>query len=202
MYKCCLKRVVDILISILGLAIASPLIIATSALLFFANKGAGVFFIQPRPGKDGRIFYILKFKTMTDECDEKGNLLPVSKRITKTGKIVRALSMDELPQLYNVLKGDMSLIGPRPLLVQYLPLYTREQMRRHEVRPGITGWAQTHGRNSITWAKKFEYDLWYVDNYNFWIDLTIIFLTLKKVIIREGVNSKEAATMPTFTGNN
>lgn len=202
MYKCCLKRIVDIVISILGLAIASPLIIATIALLYFTNKGAGVFFIQQRPGKDARLFNILKFKTMTDECDEKGNLLPVSKRITNTGKIVRALSIDELPQLYNVLKGDMSLIGPRPLLVQYLPLYSKEQMRRHEVRPGITGWAQTHGRNSITWAKKFEYDLWYVDNYNFWIDLTIIFLTLKKVIIREGVNSKEAATMPTFTGNN
>lgn len=170
--------------------------------LCFANKGAGVFFTQDRPGQYSKIFKVIKFKTMTDECDEGGNLLPDEKRLTKMGKFVRSTSIDELPQLFNVLKGDMALVGPRPLLPQYLPLYSKEQARRHEVRPGITGWAQVNGRNAISWNKKFELDVWYVDHCSFLLDLKIIFLTIKKVFVREGISSDTSATMEPFTGNN
>lgn len=170
--------------------------------LHFANKGAGAFFFQERPGKDGKIFRIVKFKTMTDERDANGDLLPDEARLTKVGKIVRSLSLDELPQFWNVLVGDMALIGPRPLLVQYLPLYSKEQARRHEIRPGITGWAQCNGRNAISWTKKFEYDVYYVDHCSFRFDIKIIFITLKKVIVREGISSETSSTMDAFTGSN
>ncbi len=170
--------------------------------LHFANKGAGAFFFQERPGKGGKIFKVVKFKTMTDERDKDGNLLPDAQRLTKVGRFVRSTSIDELPQLWNVFKGDMSLIGPRPLLVQYLPLYSKEQARRHEVRPGITGWAQCHGRNAISWKKKFELDVWYVDHISFMTDCKVIFTTIKKVVCREDINSATAATMEPFNGNN
>ena len=170
--------------------------------LHFANKGAGVFFTQERPGKSGKIFKVIKFKTMTDERDKDGNLLPDEKRLTRIGKFIRSTSIDELPQLINVLKGDMALIGPRPLLPQYLPLYTKEQARRHDVRPGITGWAQVNGRNAISWGKKFELDVWYVDHCSFLLDLKIILLTVKKVFVREGISSATSVTMEFFTGNN
>lgn len=170
--------------------------------LHFANKGAGAFFFQPRPGKNGKIFKVIKFKTMTDEKDANGELLPDEKRLTKVGKFVRSTSIDELPQLINVLKGDMALIGPRPLLVQYLPLYSKEQARRHEVRPGITGWAQCHGRNAISWTKKFELDVWYVDNLSIFVDMKVIFLTIKNVIKREGISQEGNATMEVFNGLN
>ena len=169
----------------------------------FANKGAGAFFTQERPGKDGKIFKVIKFKSMTDERDENGNLLPNERRITKVGAFIRKTSIDELPQLFNVLKGDMALVGPRPLLPDYLPLYNKEQARRHEVRPGITGWAQTHGRNAILWTKKFELDVWYVDNLSFTLDLKILFLTLLKVLRRSGINSGEGRIgVERFNGNN
>ena len=170
--------------------------------MHFANKGAGVFFMQQRPGKKGKIFKVIKFKTMTDECDVNGDLLPDEKRLTNVGKFLRSTSMDELPQLINVLKGDMALIGPRPLLPQYLPLYNKEQARRHEVRPGITGWAQVNGRNAISWTKKFELDVWYVDHCSFLLDLKIILLTIKKVFVREGISSDTSVTMEAFNGNN
>jgi len=170
--------------------------------LHFGNRGAGAFFTQERPGQYGKIFKVIKFKTMTDERDENGDLLPDEKRLTKIGKFIRSTSVDELPQLFNVLKGDMSLIGPRPLLPQYLPLYSKEQARRHEVRPGITGWAQVNGRNAISWTKKFELDVWYVDHCSFLLDLKIIFLTVKKVFVREGISSDTSATMEPFIGNN
>lgn len=170
--------------------------------LHFANKGAGVFFFQERPGKNGKIFKVIKFKSMTDERDAEGKLLPDAKRLTHVGKFVRATSIDELPQLINVLKGDMALIGPRPLLPQYLSLYSKEQARRHEVRPGITGWAQVNGRNAISWSKKFELDVWYVDHCSFLLDLKIIFLTLKKVFLRKDISSNTSVTMEAFTGNN
>ena len=170
--------------------------------LHFANKGAGAFFFQERAGKFGKIFKIVKFKTMTDEKDAKGNLLPDDKRLTKVGKFVRSTSIDELPQLFNVLKGDMALIGPRPLLVQYLSLYSKEQNRRHEVRPGITGWAQCNGRNAISWTEKFELDVWYVDNLSFVIDLKVFLVTIKKVIFREDINSATSVTMEFFNGKN
>ena len=170
--------------------------------LHFANKGAGAFFTQERPGKNGRIFKVIKFKTMTDERNANGDLLPDADRLTKVGRLVRSTSVDELPQLFNVLKGDMALIGPRPLLPQYLPLYSKEQARRHEVRPGITGWAQVNGRNAISWKKKFELDVWYVDHCSFSLDLKIIFLTIKKVFVREGISSDTSVTMEAFTGNN
>ena len=170
--------------------------------LHFANRGAGAFFTQERPGQYGKIFKVIKFKTMTDERDENGDLLPDEKRLTKIGKFIRSTSVDELPQLFNVLKGDMSLIGPRPLLPQYLLLYSKEQARRHEVRPGITGWAQVNGRNAISWTKKFELDVWYVDHCSFLLDLKIIFLTVKKVFVREGISSDTSVTMEPFTGNN
>ena len=170
--------------------------------LHFANKGAGAFFFQERPGKNGKIFKIVKFKTMTDECDANGNLLPDEMRLTKVGKFVRTTSIDELPQFWNVLVGDMSLIGPRPLLVQYLPLYSQEQARRHEVRPGISGWAQCHGRNSLSWSKKFALDVWYVDHCTLMTDIKVIFITIKKVLVRDGISQEGNATMKPFNGNN
>ncbi len=170
--------------------------------LHFANKGAGAFFCQERPGKDAKIFRIIKFKTMTDERDQDGNLLPDAQRLTKVGRFVRSTSIDELPQLLNVLKGDMSLVGPRPLLVQYLPLYSPEQARRHEVRPGITGWAQVHGRNAITWQEKFKLDVWYVNHCSLVTDMKVVWLTLKNVLLRKDINSGTSATMEVFNGNN
>lgn len=202
LYRDYLKRVFDFCISLLAIVLLSPLLIVMILWLHFANKGAGVFFTQERPGKNGKIFKVIKFKTMTDERDVSGNLLPDERRLTKVGRFVRSTSIDELPQLINVFKGDMALIGPRPLLVQYLPLYNREQARRHEVRPGITGWAQCHGRNTISWSKKFELDVWYVDHCSFLLDLKIIILTIKKVLAREGISSETSATMEPFTGNN
>lgn len=202
MYKNFFKRLIDILASGGVLLIFSlPLAIVT-LWLHFANKGAGAFFFQERPGKNSRIFRVVKFKTMTDERDSKGNLLPDARRLTKVGRFIRSTSIDELPQLWNVLKGDMSLIGPRPLLVQYLPLYSKEQARRHEVRPGITGWAQCHGRNAISWQKKFELDVWYVDHISFATDCHIVWTTLKKVVVREGITSSTSVTMEPFNGNN
>jgi len=202
MYKNFFKRIFDFFIALIALLLIGWLIGLVAIWLHFANKGAGSFFLQPRPGKNGKIFKVIKFKTMTDEKDENGNLLPDEKRLTKVGKFVRSTSIDELPQLINVLKGDMSLIGPRPLLVQYLPLYNEFQARRHEVRPGITGWAQCHGRNAISWQKKFELDVWYVDNLSFIVDLKVLFLTIKKVLCREDINSSNDATMEDFDGTN
>ena len=202
MYKYFFKRVIDFILSFGVLAVIWPILLVITLWLHFANKGAGAFFMQERPGKGGKIFKVIKFKTMTDERDAAGNLLPDEKRLTKVGRFIRSTSMDELPQLINVLKGDMALIGPRPLLPQYLPLYSKEQARRHEVRPGITGWAQCHGRNAISWTKKFELDVWYVDHCSFLLDLKIIFLTVKKVLVREGISSGTSAKMEAFTGNN
>lgn len=202
MYNKYIKYIFDIIISGTTLLCLSPIILILWILLTIANKGAGAFFIQERPGKGGKIFKVVKFKTMTDERDSNGNLLPDADRLTRVGKIVRSTSLDELPQLWNVFKGDMSLIGPRPLLPQYLPLYSPEQARRHEVRPGITGWAQINGRNSISWKEKFELDVWYVDNMSFLLDMKIIYLTIKNVIKRDGINSSTCATMEYFNGNN
>lgn len=202
LYECFLKRGIDIIGSGCVLLILSIPLAAISVWLHFANKGAGAFFLQERPGKDSKIFKVVKFKTMTDERDADGNLLPDEKRLTKVGRFVRSTSIDELPQLWNVLKGDMSLIGPRPLLVQYLPLYSPEQARRHEVRPGITGWAQCHGRNAISWQKKFELDVWYVDHISFVTDCKVILTTIKKVLGRENISSATSATMEVFNGNN
>ena len=202
MYSLYIKRFIDLIIVFCALVIIGPILLFTTIFLCFANKGTGVFFTQDRPGQYSKIFKVIKFKTMTDECDEGGNLLPDEKRLTKMGKFVRSTSIDELPQLFNVLKGDMALVGPRPLLPQYLPLYSKEQARRHEVRPGITGWAQVNGRNAISWNKKFELDVWYVDHCSFLLDLKIIFLTIKKVFVREGISSDTSATMEPFTGNN
>lgn len=204
MYKHYFKRLLDFIIVLISIICISPFLLIITIWLHFANKGAGAFFTQERPGINGKIFKIIKFKSMTDERDEYGNLLPDAQRITKVGKFVRSTSIDELPQLFNVLKGDMSLIGPRPLLVQYLPLYSPEQARRHEVRPGITGWAQVNGRNAISWTEKFKLDVWYVDNCSFWTDVKIILITVKKVVCRSDINnnSGKSATMPTFTGNN
>lgn len=202
MYKCCFKRILDFLIVLSVLSIIWPILLVVAVWLHFANKGAGAFFYQQRPGKNGRIFKVIKYKTMTDERDEKGNLLPDADRLTKVGRFVRSTSLDELPQLINVLKGDMALIGPRPLLVQYLPLYDKEQARRHEVRPGITGWAQVNGRNAISWRRKFELDVWYVDHCSFLLDLKIVFMTIKKVFKRKGISSDTSATMEFFNGNN
>ena len=193
---------IDFTLSLLALAILWPILLLIAIWLHFANKGAGAFFFQERPGKDGKIFRVIKFKTMTDERDSKGDLLSDAARLTKVGKLVRSTSLDELPQLINVLKGDMALIGPRPLLIQYLPLYNKEQARRHEVRPGITGWAQVNGRNAISWARKFELDVWYVDNTSFVIDLKVIVLTIKKVLFREDINSATSATVEGFNGHN
>ena len=202
MYKNCFKRMIDCCLAMVAIVVLSPVMAAVAVLLAVANKGAGVVFTQTRPGKNGRLFKVMKFKTMTDERDENGNLLPDAQRLTKTGKFIRSTSLDELPQLFNVLKGDMALIGPRPLLPQYLPLYSKEQARRHEVRPGITGWAQVHGRNAISWKKKFELDVWYVDHCSFWLDLKIILLTVKKVVVREGITKEGQATTEFFNGNN
>ena len=202
MYSCFLKRFIDFVVVFLVLAIIWPILLSIAIWLHFANKGAGVFFTQERPGKHGEIFKVIKFKTMTDERDEDGNLLPDEKRLTKIGKFVRSTSIDELPQLINVLKGDMSLIGPRPLRTYYLPLYSKEQMRRHEVRPGITGWAQINGRNNLSWTKKFELDVWYVDHCSFYLDMKIVFITIRKVFIREGISKDGEATTVPFNGHN
>lgn len=202
MYKHFFKRLFDFLIALIALIFIWWFIVIIAIWLHFANKGAGVFFLQERPGKNAKIFKVIKFKTMTDECDATGNLLPDEDRLTHVGRFVRSTSIDELPQLINVLKGDMALIGPRPLLVQYLPLYSKEQARRHEVRPGITGWAQCHGRNCISFTERFKYDVWYVDHLSLWVDIKVIFLTIKKVIYREDINSKTSATMEDFDGTN
>ena len=202
LYKKLFKRFIDVVASGGGLIVLSVPLAILTVWLHFANKGAGAFFFQDRPGKDGRIFRLMKFKTMTDERDAGGRLLPDEQRLTKVGSFVRSTSLDELPQLWNVLKGEMSIIGPRPLLVQYLPLYSDEQARRHEVRPGITGWAQCHGRNAISWKRKFELDVWYVDHISFATDCKVILTTIKKVIARDGINSANAATMEFFNGNN
>lgn len=202
MYKNFFKRLLDFIISLLALICLSPILLVVTIWLHFANKGAGAFFLQERPGKDAKIFKIIKFKTMTDERDADGNLLPDAQRLTKVGRIVRSTSIDELPQLINVLKGDMALIGPRPLLVQYLPLYSKEQARRHDVRPGITGWAQCHGRNAISWTEKFKLDVWYVDNVSLKTDINIIFTTIKKVLRRADISQEGVATMEAFNGNN
>jgi len=202
MYKNFFKRILDFIISLLALICLSPILLVVTIRLHFANKGAGAFFLQERPGKDAKFFKIIKFKTMTDERDTDGNLLPDAQRLTKVGKFVRSTSIDELPQLINVLKGDMALIGPRPLLVQYLPLYSKEQARRHEVRPGITGWAQCHGRNAISWTEKFKLDVWYVDHVSLKTDINIIFTTIKKVIKRDGISQEGNATMEVFNGKN
>lgn len=202
MYKHFFKRLIDFILVLCVLLVIWPILLIITVWLHFANKGAGAFFTQDRPGKNGKIFKVIKYKTMTDERDAEGNLLPDADRLTKVGRFVRSTSIDELPQLINVLKGDMALIGPRPLLPQYLPLYSPEQARRHEVRPGITGWAQVHGRNAISWTKKFEYDVWYVDHCSFLLDLKIVFLTIKKVFIREGISQEGQATMEFFNGHN
>jgi len=202
MYKHFFKRFFDFWIALIALICVSPILIVVTIWLHFANKGAGAFFLQERPGKNAKIFKVVKFKTMTDERDTNGNLLPDEDRLTRVGKFVRSTSLDELPQLFNVLKGDMALIGPRPLLVQYLPLYSKEQARRHEVRPGISGWAQCHGRNNISWAKKFELDVWYVDHVSLWTDLKVIWITIMKVLKREDISQDGQATMEAFNGQN
>ncbi|MBQ9146279.1 MAG: sugar transferase [Rikenellaceae bacterium] len=202
MYRRFFKRLFDIIISFTALVCLSPILVVVTIWLHFANKGAGAFFLQERPGKNAKIFKIIKYKTMTDERDENGQLLPDAARLTKVGRLVRSTSIDELPQLINVLKGDMSLIGPRPLLIQYLPLYSPTQARRHEVRPGITGWAQCNGRNAISWQDKFALDVWYVDNVSLITDIKIIFITIKKVLVRSDISSATSATMEPFNGNN
>lgn len=202
LYRDCIKRVLGFSIALVAIICLSPLLLVVTIWLHFANKGAGAFFLQERPGKDGKIFKIIKYKTMTDERDANGKLLPDARRLTRVGRFVRSTSIDELPQLFNVLKGDMALIGPRPLLVQYLPLYSPEQARRHEVRPGITGWAQCHGRNALSWSEKFKLDVWYVDHCSFLTDVKVILTTIKKVIARDGIAQNGQATMETFNGNN
>lgn len=202
MYKDFWKRVIDFILSLLTLAILWPILLVITIWLHFANKGAGAFFLHERPGKNGKIFKVVKFKTMTDERDAEGNLLPDADRLTNVGRFVRSTSIDELPQLINVVKGDMALIGPRPLLSQYLPLYSEEQARRHEVRPGITGWAQCHGRNAISWTEKFKLDVWYVDHCSFLTDLKVIGITIKKVLVRDGISQEGNATMEAFNGHN
>ena len=202
MYKHFFKRVLDVIVSGVALLLIGWFILLVAIFLHFANKGAGVFFTQERPGKNEKIFKVIKFKTMTDERGVDGNLLPDEQRLTRVGKIVRSISVDELPQLFNVFKGDMSLIGPRPLLVKYLPLYNDEQRRRHEIRPGITGWAQCHGRNAISWQEKFKLDVWYVDHCTLMTDFKIVFITLKNVVLRKDINSATAATMEAFNGAN
>lgn len=202
MYRKYLKRWLDFVIVLCVLAVIWPILLLITLWLHFANKGAGAFFTQERPGRNGKIFKVIKFKTMTDERDADGNLLPDAERLTPVGRFVRSTSIDELPQLINVLKGDMALIGPRPLLVQYLPLYSKEQARRHEVRPGITGWAQCHGRNSISWTEKFKLDVWYVDHCSLITDIKVIFITIKKVLLRDCISQEGQATMEPFNGNN
>ena len=202
MYRHFVKRFLDFWIALIALVCISPLLIVVTLWLHVANKGAGAFFCQERPGKDGRIFRIIKYKTMTDERGADGKLLPDEQRLTKVGRFVRSTSIDELPQLINVLKGDMALIGPRPLLVQYLPLYSKEQARRHEVRPGISGWAQCHGRNAISWTEKFKLDVWYVDHVSLLTDLKVVWLTIQKVLKRADISEQGYATMEVFNGNN
>ena len=202
MYKRFLKRWLDFAIVLCVLLVIWPVLLGIAVWLHFANKGAGAFFTQERPGKDGKIFKVIKFKSMTDERDGEGRLLPDAERLTRVGRFIRSMSLDELPQLLNVLKGNMALVGPRPLLPEYLPLYNKEQARRHEVRPGITGWAQTHGRNAISWTEKFKLDVWYVDHVSFAVDLKVVFLTVKKVFEREGISQEGQATMEKFAGNN
>ena len=202
MYKNFFKRFLDFWISLIALICISPILFVVTIWLHFANKGAGAFFFQERPGKDAQIFKVIKFKTMTDERDSDGKLLPDALRLTKVGKFVRSTSIDELPQLINVLKGDMALIGPRPLLPKYLPLYSPEQMRRHEVRPGISGWAQCHGRNAISWTEKFKLDVWYVDHVSLMTDLKVIWITIMKVLKRADINEEGQATMEPFNGYN
>ena len=202
LYRHFFKRAIDVTASAGVLLVLSLPLAAVTLWLHFANKGAGAFFRQERPGKDGKIFRVVKFKTMTDERDANGKLLPDAQRLTKAGRLVRPTSIDELPQLWNVLKGDMSLIGPRPLLPKYLPLYTPEQARRHEVRPGITGWAQCHGRNAISWHRKFELDVWYVDHLSFRTDCEVVWTTLKKVIRRDDISADGEATTHPFDGTN
>jgi undecaprenyl phosphate N,N'-diacetylbacillosamine 1-phosphate transferase len=202
MYKSFFKRFLDIVLSLLGLIVISPVFLLTWLCLVIANKGTGAFFIQERPGKNERLFKVIKFKTMTDEKNASGNLLPDAQRLTKVGKFVRSTSLDEIPQILNVIKGDMSLIGPRPLRTYYLPLYNEMQKKRHNVRPGITGWAQVNGRNAISWIKKFEYDVYYVDHFSFLFDLKIFVLTLKKVFVREGISKEGSATTEAFNGHN
>ena len=202
MYKHFFKRCISIFGALMALLVIGWLIILVAVILHFANKGAGVFFTQDRPGKDAKIYKVIKFKTMTDECDAEGKLLPDAQRLTKVGKIVRSLSIDELPQLINILKGDMSFIGPRPWKVEYLPLYSPEQMRRHEVRPGISGWAQVNGRNAISFTKRLEYDVYYVDHLTFWLDVKIFIMTIIKVIKREGISEEGQATSEAFNGYN
>lgn len=201
-YRDYIKRVLGFCIALVAIICLSPLLLVVTIWLHFANKGAGAFFVQERPGKDGKIFKIIKFKTMTDDRDVNGNLLPDEDRMTRVGSLVRSTSIDELPQLFNVLKGDMALIGPRPLLIKYLPLYSEEQMRRHEVRPGITGWAQCHGRNSLSWTEKFNLDVWYVDHCSMATDIEVIYLTIKNVIKREGITQEGHVTMESFNGTN
>lgn len=200
MYKYFFKRLLDFLVALLGFVLLSPVFILVMIGLFFVNQGKP-FFFQRRPGKDGAVFNIVKFKTMNEKRDHQGILLPDNQRLTKIGAFVRKTSLDEIPQLLNVIKGDMSLIGPRPLLVQYLPLYNDFQKKRHLVRPGITGWAQVNGRNAISWEQKFIYDIWYVENLNFFLDVKILFLTIKKVIISEGISQEGEVTMEAFKGN-
>jgi undecaprenyl phosphate N,N'-diacetylbacillosamine 1-phosphate transferase len=201
MYSVFFKRAIDFFVALIALIVLSPFFIIVAIILCFNNQGSA-FFFQQRPGKNARLFKVIKFKTMNDRKDQHGNLLPDKDRLTPVGRFIRSASVDELPQLINVLKGDMSLIGPRPLLPKYLPLYNEEQKKRHNVKPGITGWAQVNGRNAISWQQKFEYDVWYVDNFGFLLDLKIIWLTIKKIIVREGINSAGSATMAPFTGNN
>lgn len=201
MYKSFFKRIIDFSLALVGLIVLSPILLLTTIFLLFANNGK-VFFFQERPGKRNKVFKIIKFKTMTDKKDNYGNLLPDYKRITKVGSFVRKSSLDEIPQLFNVLAGQMSLIGPRPLLVDYLELYNDFQMRRQEVKPGITGWAQVNGRNAVTWSQRFDMDIWYVENVSFILDLRIIFLTIFKVFKTEGVSPSESVTMERFKGNN
>ena len=200
MYKHFFKRFLDFTLSLIGLVVISPLLVVVWVLLLVANGGAGAFFVQTRPGKGGMLFRVIKFKTMNEKRDSEGNLLPAVNRITPVGKILRALSLDELPQLFNVLKGDMSLIGPRPLRVEYLPFYSARQAKRHDVRPGVSGWAQVNGRNAISWEEKFELDVWYVENLNFWLDIKILFITIWNVISRKGINQDDNSTMQPFKG--
>lgn len=202
MYKYFFKRWIDFIIVFCVLAVIWPILSVIALWLHFANKGVGAFFTQERPGKNGKIFKVIKFKTMTDERDADGNLLPDAERLTNIGRFIRSTSIDELPQLINVLKGDMSLIGPRPLLVQYLPLYSKEQSRRHEVRPGITGWAQVNGRNAISWTRKFELDVWYVEHCSLWLDIKIVWMTIWKVLQREGISQEGQVTKEAFNGKN
>ena len=201
MYKY-LKSTIDFIASIFALIILFPFLLLVIIFLSFANKGAGVFFLQERPGRNSKPFKIIKFKTMTEERNNDGNLLPDADRLTKVGKLIRSLSIDELPQLVNVLKGDMSFIGPRPLLFRYVPLYSKEQYRRHDVRPGISGWAQVNGRNNITWTKKFELDIWYVDNISFVLDIKILYLTILKILKQSGISKDGSATTVAYNGEN